>query len=129
MGLRHVVTLATAIVLLAGGIPFLTCAPALCATSPQCAVVHCSCCDPSCSWPGHSHDSQKRTTASCEVCPLIATSNTVTLSRAQQLAAAITPPIQLQPFLAQASYHFCSLGQPAFLLPPTLLILGCPFTV
>jgi hypothetical protein len=65
----------------------------------------------------------------CQLCPLIVTNKTVTVPRVQQLAATIVFPILLQPFATQTSYLYPPIGQPAFLHAPTLLSLGCAFTV
>jgi hypothetical protein len=129
---RHFISAALALVLLAGGIPYLTCNAGMCATNVQCASVHCSCCGANCSWTKNSPETRQRSNAgNCnQECPHVMASKSVTISNMQPLVAAILGTGAEQPLLLSAACdRTFSIRQNFNSHPATLLSLSCALTI
>jgi hypothetical protein len=106
----------------------MTCTPAVCAESAECAAVHCTCCGPDCPWSKSSQKSPKRDSGCNQRCPLFAANDTVTMVVHSPLAA-MSSVGEVQPFFF--GYTFCNVlpvCRPVNLRPPTLLSLACALT-
>src|SRR5271170_3810880 len=128
---RHFISTSLALALLvgAGGVPpVITCTPATCAASAECAAMHCTCCGPNCPWTKGSQKASKCTAN--QSCPLANSNRPPTATNARPLVVAALTVNALQSGLAtgMASPANPHCQTPA-LPPSTLLRLGCALTV
>jgi hypothetical protein len=106
----------------------MTCTPAVCAESAECAAVHCTCCGPDCPWSKSSQKSPNGDTGCNQRCPLFAANDVVTMVVHPPLAA-ISNVGEVQPFfLGYACSDAPLVSPPVNLRPPTLLSLACALT-
>src|ERR1700728_1822625 len=127
---RHFMSGFLALVVLASGVPYLTCSPSACAARMECASGHCSCCGANCPWKKKSQESQKNKSDCPQQCALMTAGNPVTISNTRLLAATMLGAGELQPFLlANTSAVARPVRQFSSLPPPTLLSLGCALTI
>jgi hypothetical protein len=130
LNFRRFISAFLALVVLASGLPYLTCSAAVCAANADCASVHCSCCGPNCPWAKNSQESQKKKSNCAQQCPLITASKSVTISNTRPLAAAMLGVGEVQPFLfAHNVADARPVRQFSALHPPTLLSLACALTI
>jgi hypothetical protein len=130
---RHFISATLALVLLAGGIPFLACSAAMCAANTQCASIQCSCCGSKCLWTKKSHDTQHQSNQKgrCnQECPQAVAGKSVDVNPTQPLVAAILGTGAVQPVLVSSvcSRSF-SIRQNFNSHPATLLSLSCALTI
>jgi hypothetical protein len=127
---RHFLYLSLVVGLLAGGVPYFTCTPAVCAANIECSSAHCGCCGPNCPWKKNSQQSHKGNTACNQQCPLSAAGNAVTISNVRPLAAVMFSMAEVEPCLFTYTVS-CPLPvcRSADLDPPTLLRLCCALTI
>src|SRR5450432_3955304 len=95
LNFRRFISAVFGVALLLGGIPYLTCTPAVCAANTACAS---KCCGTNCAWPTSSHESSKRDTGCNQQCPLITASKPMTISQTQPIVAAVSDVGEAQPF-------------------------------
>ena len=131
LAIRHFISAAIVLALLAGGIPYLTCSAGMCAANVECASMRCSCCGPNCPWAKNSRESSHHSNSrNCNHdCPLVISSKPVTIRSTQPLALAMSGIDNVQPFfLPSACSNVFLIQQPLNLHPPTLLSLCCALT-
>jgi hypothetical protein len=129
---RMVVSLSLAIALLAAGEPFLSSCPPYSVVTPAHSAPACCCC----CRPGQCHcmsrgKSQTHCMPGCRECGKVPAGNVAIVPPAQRLAIAIPMAASSLPIaiLAQNSGRVFAIARPANVHSPTLLNLGCSFTV
>jgi hypothetical protein len=130
LNFRRFISAVIGLGLLAGGVPYVACTPAVCAANAECAAVHCNCCGPNCPWSKNSPESHKHATDCNQHCPLINASTAVMTNSVQVLAPATSGIGEVQPFLiAYTAFYAPPVRPPASVHPSTLLSLSCALTV
>jgi hypothetical protein len=128
---HRLISSALVAIVVAAGVPYLACTPATCAATPECASMHCSCCGPNCPWHKNgSHESHKGETGCNQECPVVTEGKAMIASNILPISGLMLGAVEVRPFLVgyfgygPGPVHDC-----ASLDPPTLLRLGCAFTI
>jgi len=130
LNLRHFISSTLVVILLAGGVPYAVCTPAVCAASRDCAAARCNCCGANCPLQKGPQKSHKHDSGCSEQCPLIAASKAVAITNVKPLAFTMLGVREAQPlFFGYTVSWIPPVHQPATLRPPTLLGLACALTI
>jgi hypothetical protein len=147
---RYILAYGLVAALLAGGMNYLFCSPAMCAASDEHAIAHCPCCGPNCPMKDgagqqaagqqaagqqgagqkDSRHSEKHNSTCDGQCPLSVSNSAVAITHVgPQLPLISAAMADLQPF--QSGWTFAlsrPIGTSPDLQPPTLLRLCCALT-
>jgi hypothetical protein len=86
---RGFISAALVLALLAGGVPCLSCTPAVCAVDTQCAAVRCGCCGPNCPWLKGASGSHRQGVNGAQRCPVVVAGRPAVIPAAGHLAVAL----------------------------------------
>jgi hypothetical protein len=118
-------------IVIAAGVPYVACTPAVCAANPDCALMRCSCCGPNCPMQKtKSRDPHKDDTGCNQQCPVVGDGKAMTAGNVRPVAALMLGAVEVQPCLvAYRGYAAVPVNDGVSLDPPTLLRLGCALTI